>query len=148
MRFSPKSIFVGLVAIGLPIAVTVGWNLATPAKPPSATGASVDGAGGLGTAPERASTSRPDTAVRYPARPAPSASSPITAEVSRPPLVTGGAPTAPAAPPSATPSSPAPPVLTLPPVPTPTDPGEPSESTSTSPSPSPSSSASAQPSDH
>lgn len=68
-RLSPKPIFFAIVALGLPFAVTVGWNLAEPATtttppPPAAAPA---GAGGIGTAPPRVPTSTPVT-VGYSSR--------------------------------------------------------------------------------
>ncbi|MEU4213898.1 hypothetical protein [Actinoplanes sp. NPDC026623] len=53
MRLSPKPIFFGLITLGLPFAVTVGWTLGTPAPMTPAVSAP-GGAGGIGVAPARA----------------------------------------------------------------------------------------------
>ena len=50
MRLSPKSIFFGLVSLGLPIAVTVGWILGEPATSQTSAAATPGGAGGIGGA--------------------------------------------------------------------------------------------------
>ena len=123
MRLSPKSIFVGLIALGLPFAVTFGWTLGNPFtsdKPPSA--ATPGGSGAIGTAPVKDTTSpRP---VWLPGR----------YEAGTPARAATAAPSAPpVAPEIASPSSPATaspggplvtvttlPPLTDPPVPTPT----------------------------
>jgi hypothetical protein len=144
VQLSPKSVFFGLLAFGLPIAVTIGWTLAAPARRPSA--ASVPGgAGGIGAAPERVETAEPVTAVRYssgPYRPpAASAATSASPPPTTPPTTTSASPAAP--PPAAPASGPATlvPPLILPPVPTPTEittvPG-PSESPSGDPSAGPS----------
>lgn len=123
MRLSPKSIFFGLVAFGLPVAV--GWTLAGPPKRPSVTSLPT-GTGGIGAAPGRTDPDEAVTDVRYQPRQNRNAS---------PSAVASGAPlpslpaasTAPAVTPSA---EPAPtgsavvdplPELTAPPVPTPTE---------------------------
>jgi hypothetical protein len=64
VRFSPKSIFVGLLAVGLPVAIAIGWTLGgralvTGPAPAAAPG----GSGALGTAPA------PDTADATATRP-------------------------------------------------------------------------------
>jgi hypothetical protein len=128
VQLSPKSIFVGLVAVGLPIAIAIGWNLAGPVRPPAA--ATLDGGtGGIGAAApdEGAGDGDPLTSVRYSARPyRPPATSPSTI-ASLPASATvapaSGSPSSPAAPvsgPSSSSSVPLPP-LDNPPVPTPTE---------------------------
>lgn len=126
VRLSPKSVFVGLVAVGLPVAVLIGWNLATPEKRPAAVGVP-GGEGALGTAPT--SPKQEPVAVRYTAQPhrppvpAASASAPgaITVAPSSSPIPTTVPPTpTPSPTPSTTPSDDLPP-LTLPPIPTPTE---------------------------
>lgn len=128
MRLSPKSIFFGLVAFGLPVAVTIGWTVASPTRPPAQVGAP-GGAGALGAAPARDGAGRPNTTVRYATSPThtPPPPTPLRPESVAviPPRTTAPAPTAPTAPPSATPSESTDLELTMPPVPTPTDPDEP-----------------------
>jgi hypothetical protein len=53
VRFSPKSVFIALVLLGAPFAVTIGWQLAAPAVKPAAEilPAPAGGAGGIGSAP-------------------------------------------------------------------------------------------------
>ncbi len=109
-RLSPNPLVLGIVALGLPFAVTVGWTLGDPATtttpPPAAAPA---GAGGIGTAPVRVS-SAPVTAVDYTSR-----GSRTSARASS----TGPVAVRPSA--SSAAGSPAPvPTLTDPPVPTPT----------------------------
>jgi hypothetical protein len=121
VQLSPKSIFFGLVAFGLPIAVAVGWTSATPHRSVSEVSLP-GGAGGIGAAPLRAGTTTPVTARYSPSPdPSPTASptpsgkvSPPTHRVSSPPSAT------PSAPSTSEPES-AWPTLTQPPVPTPTD---------------------------
>ncbi|MBL7254601.1 hypothetical protein [Paractinoplanes lichenicola] len=115
------------MAFGLPIAVTVGWTLATPVKRPAAVGVP-GGEGALGAAP--VSTKREPVAVRYTARPnrpavpaaSVSAPGPITTAPSASAIPTTAPPTLT---PSPTPSSTSPtedlPPLNQPPVPTPTE---------------------------
>jgi hypothetical protein len=144
VRLSPKSIFFGLVALGLPVAVTIGWQLATPATRSAAVDAP-GGAGGLGDAPVRhapkpaiapasSSSVAPLPSVVASVSPAVAVSTPVG------PVVTTGLTSAPIGPPSAAPTeasqSPLPP-LTMPPVPTPTEPDDPSPSASPSASPTP-----------
>ncbi|MEV4349231.1 hypothetical protein AB0J83_32645 [Actinoplanes sp. NPDC049596] len=116
------------MALGLPIAVTVGWSLAAPAKHPAAIGVP-GGEGALGSAPKPEQTT-PMTPVRYsprPGRPAPvTASSSVTpaavptATVTAVPSATTAAvPTS--APPPVVSSEPELPPLDQPPVPTPTE---------------------------
>jgi len=123
VRLSPKSIFFGLVVLGLPIAVVIGWTLATPLSPPLEVGApggiggigAAAGNGSVGVAPERAKP-RPPTTVKF--TPAP------VRATTRPPAATApsAAPTATTAPPAATlPTAATLPVLDQPPVPTPTE---------------------------
>jgi len=126
VRVSPKTIFFGLVALGLPVSVAVGWTLATPARKPAHVGAPAGtgglgagaGSGGIGTAPRRAG-SQPLTEVQFsPRPPAPSAVVPpvATAPSAAP------SPTAAAASSAAVESSASPlPTLIDPPVPTPTE---------------------------
>jgi hypothetical protein len=122
VQLSPKSVFIGLVALGLPIAVTAGWTLAGPAKR-SAEASLPGGAGGIGPAPERPATSQSVTNARYQGRPIPEPSASPTTSVAPSPSVTlSGVPavTISVAPTSSGASS-SPPPLTLPPVPTPTE---------------------------
>jgi hypothetical protein len=127
VQLSPKSIFVGLVAIGLPIAIAVGWNLAGPVRQP-ATATLNGGTGGIGAAApdEGAGNGEPLTSVRYSARPArPPATSPSTIAslpASAPVPPASGSPSSVAPPASGPSSSSAPlPPLDQPPVPTPTE---------------------------
>jgi len=103
VRLTPKSLFFGLVSIGLPFAVTLGWVLGetTTVTPPAAT---PDGFGGLGTAPER---DKPVNRVDYPERtsgPRPASSTapvavpPRTADSSGPPASSGPAEPSPGGP--------------------------------------------------
>lgn len=136
MRLSPKSVFFGIVAVGLPVALTVGWMLGTPA-PARPVASAPGGAGGMGAAPQTALvTSQPVTPVGYTSRPprpgvSPS-TAPSTAPVSAAPPVSPPPMVAPAA------SSAPPPSLDLPPVPTPTQVIVPPDSPSATPSESPS----------
>ncbi|MFC3380739.1 hypothetical protein [Couchioplanes azureus] len=114
MRLSPKSVFFGIVALGLPFSVALGWTLGTPdAAPPSAT--APGGAGGFGTAPVQAASPASGAGTTW----VPRAPQPVS-------VVESVAPSAPTsvAPSSAVPSAAASgspgPTLTLPPVPTPT----------------------------
>jgi hypothetical protein len=129
VRLSPKSIFFGIISLGLPFAVTVGWILGAPVVNPVAAASAPVGAGGLGAAPSRGSTSRPVTVVEFASHPA----KPAASVSAVPPSV---APRS--APPSAKPvisvSTSVPPVLTLPPVPTPTEIVSPPDSPSATPS--------------
>jgi len=131
VRLSPKSIFFGIVALGLPFAVTVGWTLGEPVAAPPPAVAAPAGEGGMGAAPARASTPAPVTPIRY---------------GSRPPRDTSAAPsaasTAPAAePPDSAPPS-GPPTLSLDPLPPLTDPPVPTPTMVTSAPPPPSATAS------
>jgi hypothetical protein len=131
VRLSPKSIFFGIVALGLPIAVTIGWTLGTPTKAPASTAGlgRVGGEGGIGAAPVKPTESRPVTPAGYgatAATPTPSAvlSSPVpTTAVAPPPSATPGPPSLPT-------ESPLPSLGGLPPVPTPTEITDPSTSAS------------------
>ncbi|MGK5679475.1 hypothetical protein [Actinoplanes sp. URMC 104] len=118
--------------LGLPVAVSVGWNLATPAERPAAVGVP-GGEGGLGAAPAGAVTKEPVAAVRFSARPGRPPSSgvpvPTTSGVPAPsssvlptsPLPAGTTPVVTLSPvPTATSTLSLPP-LTMPPVPTPTE---------------------------
>ena len=143
MRLSPKSIFFGLVALGLPVAVTIGWQLATPATRSAAVEVP-GGAGGLGDAPARHARPAPAAASSSSVAPLPSVMPSISVSpvVSTPagPLVsthvTSGPTGTATAPPTEASQDPLPP-LTMPPVPTPTDPTDPSASASAGASPSP-----------
>jgi hypothetical protein len=116
VRFSPRSIFFSVVALGLPFAVVVGWTLGTPAPAPPPVSAP-GGAGGLGAAPPRATTPATSSVIDWSPRPP----EPVAAESS---LL--GAPVASTAPSGSVPSviitsgSPDPTLTLLPPVPTPT----------------------------
>jgi hypothetical protein len=123
VRLSPKSIFFGLVAFGLPIAVVAGWTLAGPTKRPSAASLP-SGAGGIGAAPERTGPDQPVNDVPYRGRPdrkpspvASGAPLPSLATASTAPTVTPSAGPAPTGTTEGTPL----PELTDPPVPTPTE---------------------------
>jgi hypothetical protein len=134
VRLSPKSIFLGIVALGLPFSITVGWQLGTP-EPARAPVSAPAGAGGIGAAPTRAAPSEPVTVVDW-SSPEPRA---ITA-TSAPPVAPSASATPSGAQPSVGDVSPGSlPTLTLPPVPTPTD------ATSAPPSPSATPSSSAAP---
>ena len=65
MRLTPKSLFFALVAVGLPVAVTIGWELGETNlnTPPAA--ATPDGFGGIGAAPK---PDKPVKRVGYPER--------------------------------------------------------------------------------
>ncbi|WP_436525934.1 hypothetical protein [Actinoplanes sp. HUAS TT8] len=115
MRLSPKSVFIGVLAIGFPFAVVVGWALGTPvartAAAPETGGAG--GSDGLGVAPARTHTTTGYTGHSPAGDPAPVvviSSTVITKTVTVP--VT--------APPATVPTSSPPPILGMPPVPTPT----------------------------
>jgi hypothetical protein len=117
VRLSPKSVFFGLLTLGLPFAMTVGWNLATPTPAPSAADRPA-GTGALGSAPVRTTAAVPDTVIRWVTPPVATPTAPAAAPVlpaAPPPRTAGAAPTAAT---SAAPVSP--PALTNPPVPTPT----------------------------
>jgi hypothetical protein len=117
VRLSPKYVFSGIVAFGLPFAVTMGWLLGTPVERPPVASAP-GGAGGIGAAPERVVTAQPVTPADYasqPPRPGAPASPALTTPATTAPSITAS----PAA--SGSPSSAPPPVLNMPPVPTPTE---------------------------
>jgi hypothetical protein len=143
VRLSPKSIFFGLVALGLPVAVTIGWQLATPATRSAAVD-SPGGAGGMGDAPARHAKPASASVASSPAAPVPSVmpsvlssaavSTPVGPAVSG--LVTTTSTALPTAPPTEASQDPLPP-LTEPPVPTPTEPDAPTPTASASTSPSP-----------
>ncbi|WP_162181500.1 hypothetical protein [Actinoplanes friuliensis] len=116
MRLSPKPIFFGLVALGLPFAVTVGWTLGTPAPAPPAVSAP-GGAGGIGIAPTKAAKPATGTVVDW----SPPATRPVAVESSLPPSAVPVTVLPSAVTPSAVVSgSPSPTFTLLPPVPTPT----------------------------
>jgi hypothetical protein len=122
VRLSPKSIFFGLVAFGLPVSVAIGWTLATPPKGHAAVGASAGtglGAGPngvLGPAPRHGGGTQPLTEVQYSPRPIRSAVLPPVASAP------SAAPTPTTAPPIVVlPSVSSLPTLDQPPVPTPTE---------------------------
>jgi hypothetical protein len=127
VRLSPKSVFFGLVALGLPFAVTVGWTLADRAVTTPPVVAAPAGAGVIGSAPAPAVSSEPVTPVDY---------------GNRPPRATAVRPSASASAPAAlTPSSSAAgglPSVSLSPLPPLTDPPVPTPTTVTSEPPSPS----------
>ena len=145
MQLSPKSVFIGLVAFGLPIAVAVGWNLAGPARQ-SVTGTPHGGTGGIGAAaPAQGAGNGEPVPVRYSAQPHRAPATAPSTIVSVPASVT--VPSSAARPPSATPPAPVPsdsapplpplPPLNQPPVPTPneiTSEPDPSSSSSADPS--------------
>jgi hypothetical protein len=121
VRLSPKSVFIALVLLGSPFAVTVGWQLAAPAVERTAQTVPGDaaGAGGIGAAPVvSAPPSRPVTAVvdwSAPS-PSPSTSGAVPSLPSRSPGPNASS-AAPSVAPDAAPGSPS---LSVPPVPTPT----------------------------
>ncbi|MFC7528150.1 hypothetical protein [Actinoplanes sp. GCM10030250] len=126
MRLSPKSVFFGLVIVGLPFAVVAGWALGSPSTFPTSLGVAgdTDGTGGLGAAPLR-TTSTPGSPVShndgYTARPpratvAPTTTLPATVT----PAGTVTTTVTVIATVTATGTTSPPPVLTMPPVPTPT----------------------------
>jgi hypothetical protein len=120
VRLSPKYIFLGIVALGLPFAITVGWMLGAPPSDPNPVSAPA-GAGGLGgpdgwgSAPQREGTSAQGTGYDQPARgarPAPARSAVSTAPATAAPSFAAPGPRE---------TPPLPPLpLTDPPVPTPT----------------------------
>lgn len=121
MRYSPRSIFFSVVALGLPFAVTVGWTIGTPAPAPPPVSAP-GGAGGIGAAPARVTTPATSTVLDAPARPPkPVAVAVQSALPALPRTTTPGAAPSGAPPSAAVPStSPEPTLTLLPPVPTPT----------------------------
>lgn len=143
-RLSPKFIFVGLVALGLPFAVAVGWTLGTPvnATPPAVS--APGGSGSLGTAPAREARTAPvDDPVGFESTTAPSTPASSSASPSATASAPAAAPSSSAAPTAGSPVvtiSGLPP-LTDPPVPTPTHVTD----APPSPSPTPSAAASGEP---
>ncbi len=69
VRLSPKSLFLGIVAFGLPIAVTAGWTLGGEPVPPVAP--APGGEGGIGTAPVHGTSVPPVGDAWSPAAPRP-----------------------------------------------------------------------------
>jgi hypothetical protein len=119
VRLSPKSVFIGVLAVGLPFAVVVGWALGIPKERAVATAES-GGAGGsdaFGVAPLH--TRQPtDGYSGRPARPADGAPAPVVVVSST--VVTKTITVPASAPPVTVASSSPPPILSMPPVPTPT----------------------------
>ena len=115
VRSIPKSLLLGLVVPGLPLAIALGWALAGSAPAPAVV---PDGAGGLGAAP---ATSAVATLAGYTSRPPRALPHAVSSASARP--VAG--------PPSARPGSSGPvpvsrsprPSLPVPPAPTPAEPG-------------------------
>ncbi|WP_412753211.1 hypothetical protein [Krasilnikovia sp. M28-CT-15] len=68
MRLSPKSIFFGVLVLGLPFALAAGWVLGTPAAQPAPASAPA-GSGVLGAAPSRAAAPESVTALEWSPRP-------------------------------------------------------------------------------
>ncbi|GAA2504296.1 hypothetical protein [Winogradskya humida] len=128
MRLTPKSVFLGIVLLGFPFAIALGWSLGHQEAPPAIVSAEPGGAGGIGAAPVRVThpTAEATTSPR-------SVSEPVSVIE---PVATSVAPSAlPSAPAPATSETTSPaPTLTEPPVPTPTSvaPSEPSGSPSPS----------------
>lgn len=131
------------MALGLPVAVTIGWQLATPATRSAAVDAP-GGAGGMGKAPARhttkpaqapalASSVAPATSVVPSLPPTSAVSTPVGPATSAP--VTATSTGLPTAPPTEASEDPLPP-LTMPPVPTPTEPDAPSATPSATTTPS------------
>jgi hypothetical protein len=110
VRLSPKSIFLGIVALGLPLSVITGWALATPA-PVSAP--APGGAGGIGSAPARGASMGTAGVEWTPAPPRQ-----VAVQTRVPP---GRRNTATTVRPTATDLDLPDPTLTVPPVPTPTE---------------------------
>jgi len=111
------------VTLGLPIAVAVGWTLATPARKPvevsapaGTGGIGAGGSDGIGKAPRRPGFSQPLTELQLTPRPAAGATLPPVTAPSGAPVPTSAAPSAVEASPVSLP-----PVLNEPPVPTPTE---------------------------
>jgi hypothetical protein len=110
VRLSPKYIFLGIVVLGLPFAIMVGWALGASLSE-SARIAVPAGAGGMGPAPQRDAPSAPVTPLDQPAPNSP----PRIASSTAPVAVTSSA-----VPPEARATSlPPRPALTDPPAPTP-----------------------------
>ncbi len=136
LSLAPKPLFLGIVALGLPFAVTVGWALAEPAAPPPPPPvAAPAGAGGIRPAPPRARAA-PRTAIDYTARTSRAWSGAQGSRTGRMSVRASASATA------RTPLLPLPlPTLTDPPVPTPTAatsaPASPSATPSASPTPPP-----------
>ncbi|MFI7596914.1 hypothetical protein [Actinoplanes sp. NPDC049681] len=105
--------FFGLVSLGLPFAVAVGWTLGTPDTAPPAVSAP-GGAGAFGAAPVKATTPASDSITQWP----PHAPEPVSVVESVAPSSPSVAPSSGV--PSATASGSGAPTLTMPPVPTPT----------------------------
>lgn len=120
MRLSPRSIFFSVVALGLPFAVTAGWAVGTPAPAP-APATDPAGAGGIGAAPPKATSTTPTSSV---VDWRPRTPKPVATVQSALPSLSGESVAVPApsgAPPSIiVPSGSADPPLTVPPAPTPT----------------------------
>jgi hypothetical protein len=110
VRLSPKSIFLGIVALGLPLTVTTGWMLGGSQDPPSAP--SPGGAGGIGTAPDSGTSIAPVADDWSPTPPRP-----VAVETRDPGRSRGGA----TARPSATGRDLPDPTLTAKPAPEPTE---------------------------
>jgi hypothetical protein len=127
VRLSPKSVFLGVVALGLPFSVTVGWQLGHPDATPSPVSGPAGG-GILGSAPARATTPEPVTVVDW-SSPAPRTRT--SAQRTTPPASSSPSPVQPS--PGAASAGPLP-TLTVPPVPTPTDVTNPPSSPSATPS--------------
>ncbi|MBB4737676.1 hypothetical protein BJY16_001135 [Actinoplanes octamycinicus] len=127
---SPKSVFIGVLAIGLPFAVVVGWALGTPKARPVAA-AETGGTGGsdaLGVAPPHTRQS-PDGYAGRPGRPAGDAPPPVVVVSST--VITKTVTVPASAPPVTAATSSPPPILSMPPVPTPTQITGPPEPTPT-----------------
>jgi hypothetical protein len=130
VRFSPRSVFFTVVALGLPFAISAGWTLGTPLPvqtPVSAPGSS----DGIGAAPPPATTTATSSVVDYaPRRPEPVA---VKSSLPGPSVATTPSDVAPSViVPSGSPD-PSDPPLSPEPSPTWTDSGSPSPSASESP---------------
>jgi hypothetical protein len=122
VQLSPKYVFFGIVALGLPLAVAVGWALGTPPTVPAEASVAPGAAAAMGTAPQRTESTQSGEAGGSSSRQRP-ASDPSASPITLPPPVrTAPRPAATAPTATAVPRS-APPTLTAPPVPTPTDVG-------------------------
>ena len=104
MRITPKALFFGLLSLGLPIAVTIGWVLGatTTVTPPAA---APNGTGVLGSAPPRPDD-KPVNPVEYQQTERPSGSR--SASSTAPPSVRPRSPEPSVSPTASVPASPEP----------------------------------------
>ncbi|AGL21249.1 hypothetical protein [Actinoplanes sp. N902-109] len=114
MRLTPFTVFLGLVVLGLPFAVSTGWMLGSPGSTPVAVTAA-PGAGPAASIPAATSGSGP-----APSSPARSSTRPVAVVERVRPWSSHRVPRSKATP-SASVSSVPEPTLAIPPVPTPTE---------------------------